>query len=70
MLRRVRWSGLSPRLWRSPPTHRPFPLHGARPTQAGLEAHFRAVLAAVPLPAVLYNIPGRTGVDLSVETPA
>lgn len=39
-----------------------------RPTQDGLEAHFRAVLAAVPLPSILYNIPGRTGVDLSLET--
>lgn len=39
-----------------------------RPTQAGLEAHFRAVLAAVPLPAVLYNVPARTGVDLALET--
>jgi 4-hydroxy-tetrahydrodipicolinate synthase len=39
-----------------------------RPTQAGLEAHFRAVLKEVPLPTVLYNIPGRTGVDLAVET--
>lgn len=39
-----------------------------RPTQAGLEAHFRAVAKAVPMPAVLYNIPGRTGVDLSVDT--
>lgn len=39
-----------------------------RPTQAGLEANFRAILAAVPLPAMLYNIPGRTGIDLSVET--
>ena len=39
-----------------------------RPTQGGLEAHFRAILGAVPLPAVLYNIPGRTGVDLSIET--
>lgn len=39
-----------------------------RPTQAGLEAHFRAVLKAVPLPSILYNIPGRTGVDMSVET--
>jgi 4-hydroxy-tetrahydrodipicolinate synthase len=39
-----------------------------RPTQAGLEAHFRAVLTEVPLPTVLYNIPIRTGVDLSVDT--
>ena len=39
-----------------------------RPTQEGLEAHFRAVLRAVPMPTILYNIPGRTGVDLSVET--
>lgn len=39
-----------------------------RPTQAGLEAHFRAVAKAVPLPTVLYNIPGRTGVDLGLET--
>jgi 4-hydroxy-tetrahydrodipicolinate synthase len=39
-----------------------------RPTQAGLEAHFRAVHAAVDLPSILYNIPGRTGVDLLLET--
>lgn len=39
-----------------------------RPTQAGLEAHFRKILGDVPLPAVLYNIPSRTGVDLGVET--
>lgn len=39
-----------------------------RPTQAGLEAHFRHVLAEVPLPSILYNIPGRTGVDLALET--
>lgn len=39
-----------------------------KPTQAGLEAHFRAVLAEVPMPAVLYNVPGRTGSDLSADT--
>jgi 4-hydroxy-tetrahydrodipicolinate synthase len=39
-----------------------------KPTQAGLEAHFRAVLEAVPMPTVLYNVPGRTGCDLSADT--
>jgi 4-hydroxy-tetrahydrodipicolinate synthase len=39
-----------------------------RPTQAGLEAHFREVLRVVPLPSIVYNIPVRTGVDLAVET--
>ena len=39
-----------------------------RPTQAGLEAHFRAICDAVPLPAMLYNIPGRSACDLSTDT--
>lgn len=39
-----------------------------RPTQAGLEAHFRAIAAAVPMPSILYNVPARTGVDLALET--
>lgn len=39
-----------------------------KPTQAGLEGHFRALLTAVPLPTILYNIPGRTGVDVALET--
>lgn len=39
-----------------------------RPTQDGLVRHYRAVAEAVPLPIIVYNIPGRAGVDISVET--
>lgn len=41
-----------------------------RPTQAGLVAHYRAVADEGRLPVVLYNVPGRTGVDLLPETVA
>jgi 4-hydroxy-tetrahydrodipicolinate synthase len=41
-----------------------------KPNQDGLFAHFQAVRQAMPLPMVLYNVPGRTGVDLSPETAA
>lgn len=39
-----------------------------RPSQAGLEAHFRAVAAATDLPVYLYDIPGRTGRKVETET--
>lgn len=38
-----------------------------RPSQAGLEAHFRTVAAATDLPVVLYDIPGRTGRKIDTE---
>ncbi len=38
-----------------------------RPSQAGLEAHFRAAAAATDLPVVLYDIPGRTGRKVATE---
>jgi len=41
-----------------------------KPTQAGLYAHFRAIAEAVELPLILYNIPGRCGVDVANETTA
>ncbi len=39
-----------------------------RPSQEGLLLHIKIVSQAVGIPVVLYNIPGRTAVDLSVET--
>lgn len=39
-----------------------------KPSQEGLYRHFMAVAEASPLPVVLYNVPGRTGVNLKPET--
>lgn len=39
-----------------------------KPSQEGLYQHFRAVSKATPLPVVLYNVPGRTGVNMKPET--
>ncbi len=41
-----------------------------RPSQEGLYAHFRAVAESTTLPVILYNIPGRTGVNCLPETVA
>jgi len=41
-----------------------------KPTQEGLFQHFKAIAKAVPLPQVLYNIPGRTGVNMLPATVA
>jgi 4-hydroxy-tetrahydrodipicolinate synthase len=43
------------------------PYH-VRPTQQGLYEHFRAVAGATELPVIVYNIPGRTAVNMEVET--
>ena len=39
-----------------------------KPTQEGLYQHFKAIAAAVSLPVILYNIPGRTGVNIEPAT--
>jgi len=41
-----------------------------KPTQEGLFRHYEAILKEVPLPQVLYNVPGRTSVNLLPETVA
>ena len=41
-----------------------------KPTQEGLYQHFKAIAEAVPLPQVLYNVPGRTGLNMLPETVA
>ena len=41
-----------------------------KPTQEGLYQHFKAIAKEVPLPQVLYNVPGRTSVNMLPETVA
>ncbi len=40
----------------------------SKPTQEGLFRHFETIARAVSLPCIMYNIPGRTGVNMTAET--
>lgn len=40
----------------------------SKPPQEGLYQHFKAIAKATALPVILYNIPGRTGVNITTET--
>ena len=39
-----------------------------KPTQEGLFQHFKLVVEACPVPVILYNVPGRTGVNMEADT--
>jgi 4-hydroxy-tetrahydrodipicolinate synthase len=39
-----------------------------RPTQEGIYQHYKAIVDAAPLPIILYNVPSRTGSNISAET--
>jgi 4-hydroxy-tetrahydrodipicolinate synthase len=39
-----------------------------RPSQAGIYEHYKAIASSSPLPVIIYNVPGRTGSNVSVET--
>ncbi len=39
-----------------------------KPSQEGIYQHYKAVAEASPLPVILYNVPGRTGVNMTAET--
>ena len=40
----------------------------SKPTQEGIFQHYMAIVKVSPLPVILYNVPGRTGVNMSAET--
>lgn len=59
-IRRSDWSGIDGIL-----SIRPY---YNKPSQEGLYQHFKAIAEASPLPVVLYNVPGRTGVNMKSST--
>ncbi|MEZ3518862.1 MAG: 4-hydroxy-tetrahydrodipicolinate synthase [Muribaculaceae bacterium] len=42
--------------------------HYNKPSQEGIYQHYAAIASASPLPLILYNVPGRTGVNMTADT--
>lgn len=42
--------------------------HYNKPTQEGIYQHYKAIAAVAPLPVILYNVPGRTGSNITADT--
>ena len=59
-MKQTDWSGISGILSICP--------YYNKPSQEGLYQHFKAIAAESPLPLVLYNVPGRTGVNMKAAT--
>lgn len=59
-IRRTDWTGIDGILSICP--------YYNKPSQEGLYQHFKAIAAVSPLPVVMYNVPGRTGVNMKAET--
>lgn len=39
-----------------------------KPTQEGIYQHYKAISESTPIPVILYNVPGRTGINMTTET--
>lgn len=59
-LKQIDWQGVDAILSVSP--------YYNKPSQAGIQAHYEALASAAPLPVILYNVPGRTGSNMTATT--
>lgn len=59
-MKSIRWEGIDAILSVSP--------YYNKPSQAGIQAHYEALASASPVPLILYNVPGRTGSNMSAST--
>jgi 4-hydroxy-tetrahydrodipicolinate synthase len=60
LMKSIRWEGVDAILSVSP--------YYNKPSQAGIQAHYEAIATASPVPVILYNVPGRTGSNITAST--